>query len=54
MFAQWWGDVLVQSAIFVQRFVSGDSEAFQSPTTAQTQTLAAIFIFGQSGVQRQE
>jgi hypothetical protein len=41
MFAQWWGDVLVQSAIFVQRLVTWDSEAFQSPTTAQTQTLAA-------------
>jgi hypothetical protein len=42
MFAQWWGDVLIQSVIFVQRSVSGDNEVFQSPTTAQTQTLAAI------------
>lgn len=42
MFAQWWGSVLVQSAIFVQRLVTWDSEAFQIPTTAQTQTLWAI------------
>jgi hypothetical protein len=41
MFAQWWGEVLVQSAIFVQCLVTWDSEAFQSPTTAQTQTLCA-------------
>jgi hypothetical protein len=41
MFAQWWGSVLVQSAIFVQRLVTWDSEAFLSPTTAQTQTLCA-------------
>jgi hypothetical protein len=41
MFAQWWGLVQVQSAIFVQRLVTWDSEAFQSPTTAQTQTLYA-------------
>ena len=40
MFAQWWGDVLVQSAIFVQRLVTWDNEAFQTPTTAQTQTLS--------------
>jgi hypothetical protein len=42
MFAQWWGSVQIQSAIFVQRLVTWDSEAFQSPTTAQTQTLAGI------------
>jgi len=42
MFAQWWGDVEVQSAIFAQSLVTWDSEAFQSPTTAQTQTLAVI------------
>jgi len=34
--------VLVQSAIFVQRLITWDNEAFQKPTTAQTQTLAAI------------
>jgi hypothetical protein len=28
MFAQWWGDVFVQSVIFVQRLVTWDSEAF--------------------------
>ena len=39
MFAQWWGEVLVQSAIFVQRLVTWDSDVFQMPTTAQTQTL---------------
>jgi hypothetical protein len=42
MFAQWWGDVLIQSAIFVQRLVTWDNVAFQSPTTAQTQTLGYI------------
>jgi hypothetical protein len=42
MFAQWWGLVQVQSAIFVQRLVTWDSEAFQKPTTAQTQTLAEM------------
>jgi hypothetical protein len=31
MFAQWWGDVLVQSVIFVQRFVSGTGRGFESP-----------------------
>jgi hypothetical protein len=41
MFAQWWGDVLAQSAIFVQRLVMWDNEAFQNPTTTQTQTLSA-------------
>jgi hypothetical protein len=41
MFAQWWGDVLAQSAIFVQRLVMWDNEAFQNPTTTQTQTLCA-------------
>ena len=46
MFAQWWGDVLIQSAIFVQRLVTWDNEAFQNPTTAQTQTLGARW-FGQ-------
>jgi len=28
MFAQWWGDVQVQSVIFVQRFVSGTGRGF--------------------------
>jgi hypothetical protein len=31
MFAQWWGDVLVQSVIFVQRFVSWIGRGFESP-----------------------
>lgn len=31
MFAQWWGDVLVESVIFVQRFVSGTGRGFESP-----------------------
>ena len=31
MFAQWWGDVLVQSAIFVQRYVRGTGRGFESP-----------------------
>jgi len=35
------GFSVTQSAIFVQRLVTWDNEAFQSPTTAQTQTLAA-------------
>ena len=43
MFAQWWGSVQAQSAIFVQRLVTWDSEAFQNPTTAQTQTLCLIY-----------
>jgi len=30
MFAQWWGDVLVQSVIFVQRFVSGTGCGFEN------------------------
>jgi hypothetical protein len=51
MFAQWWGDVLAQSAIFVQRLVMWDDEAFQNPTTTQTQTLAVIAI-GQNGQPR--
>jgi hypothetical protein len=42
MFAQWWGSMKVQSAIFVQRLVTWDNEAFQSPTTAQTQTISMI------------
>ncbi len=31
MFAQWWGDVLAISVIFVQRFVSGTGRGFESP-----------------------
>ena len=40
--------IVTQSAIFVQRLVTWDSEAFQSPTTAQTQTLCAIHSRGVS------
>jgi hypothetical protein len=36
------GFSVAQSAIFVQRLVTWDNEAFQSPTTAQTQTLGAM------------
>ena len=31
MFAQWWGEVQVQSVIFVQRLVSGTGRGFESP-----------------------
>jgi hypothetical protein len=43
MFLQWCGDVKAISAIFVQRLPTWDSDAFQSPTTAQTQTFGIIF-----------
>ncbi|MEQ8301967.1 MAG: hypothetical protein RIB47_01155 [Cyclobacteriaceae bacterium] len=36
------GFSVAQSAIFVQRLVTWDNEAFQNPTTAQTQTLPII------------
>jgi hypothetical protein len=29
MFAQWWGDVQVQSVVFVQRFVLGTGRGFE-------------------------
>ena len=43
MFLQWCRDELVLSFIFVQRLVSWDRTRLRKGTTAETQTLAAIF-----------
>jgi len=42
MFAQWWGSVLNSKCYLRSRLVTWDSEAFQSPTTAQTQTCGLV------------
>ncbi len=44
MFLQWCRDVLLVSFIFVQRYCFGDRTRLRKGTTAETQTLVAIWL----------